>query len=137
MASSDQYTYQYDIQSRQLLLEGKLLYHWQRYHPYLSAGMGASWNTSLNYNVNIQPAFTTFSNQFANNMQTSFSYLVGLGVDVDLTDALRLGLGYRFTDFGSAKTGTSTIDTLMTTNTLAQSHIYANEILIQLSAFVL
>jgi hypothetical protein len=132
--SSNQYAYQYSILSHQLLAEGKLLYNnEQRYHPYISGGLGLSWNESKNYTVTISPPFTTFSNQFANNTTTSFSWSVGTGVDVDLTKKVRLGVGYRFTDFGKAATGNGTIDDVLTTYALSQSHLYANIIEAQLT----
>ncbi len=136
IASANQYTYQYKIQSRQLLVDGKLLYRWCNYHPYLAAGLGAGWNEVQDYTVNIQPPFTTFSNQFKNNTRSSFSYSLGFGVDVDVLENLRLGVGYRFADFGPAETGTSMIDTVSTNYTLSQPHLYSNELLVQLTAIL-
>jgi opacity protein-like surface antigen len=132
VASENTYTYQYDIQSTQVMLEGKLLYAIaEKWHPYISAGVGSSWNASQNYAVDIQPVFTTFSNQFGNKTVTSFTYLAGLGVDMDITPSARLGIGYRFTDLGNAKLAPATIDGTQTTNTLSQSHLYVNEVLAQ------
>ena len=131
LASANQYSYQYLIQAHQLLVEGKLLYNWKIYHPYFSAGIGPSFNYSQDYSVNIQPPFTTFSNQFANRNVTSFSYNVGVGVDMDVTDHARFGVGYRFTDFGSSQTGNANIDGIATSNNFSQSHLYANELLAQ------
>jgi opacity protein-like surface antigen len=136
VASQNQYSYYYHIQTRQFLAEGKVLYNWLRYHPYLAAGIGAALNESENYNVNIQPPFTTFSNQFGDNSTTSFTYSVGFGVDVDITEQARLGIGYRFAGLGKACTGNGMIDTVATSNTLSQDHLYSNEILAQFT-FVL
>ncbi len=131
--SENLYTYKYAIQSRQLLAESKLLYHCRYFHPYLSAGIGAAWNRSQSFAVNIQPPFTTLSNQFNNNTMTSFTYSVGLGLDVDMTKQARIGIGYRFADLGKSKTGNGIIDDVITQNTLSQSHLYTHEILAQLT----
>ena len=81
-------------------------------------GVGTAYNTSKNYQVNIQPAFTAVSNQFGNNLTTTFSYSLGFGVDVTVLEHVRLGLGYRFVDLGNASTGKSIIDTIATNYTL-------------------
>ena len=43
----------------------------------------------------------------------------------------RAGVAYRFTDLGSANTGTAQIDEIPISSTLKQSHLYANQILVQ------
>lgn len=134
--SANTYTYSYDINAHQLLAEAKLLYNCQQYkrfHPYVVAGMGAGFNAAHNYQVNIQPAFTTFSNQFPNQDTTSFSYSIGLGIDMDMTNKLRLGLGYRFADLGKVTLGNASIDQVPTNNNLSQSHLYTNEVVGQLT----
>jgi opacity protein-like surface antigen len=135
--SENQYSYKYFIQSHQLLIENKLLYHWHGYCPYLYAGIGAAWNNSHSFNVNIQPAFTTYSNQFQNRSKTAFTYSIGFGIDVPFGEQARLGVGYRFSDLGGAKTGNGMIDTVTTSTTLSQSHLYTNEIFAQFTALIL
>lgn len=132
-ASANQYPYQYTIQNHQLLLENKLFYAIERYHPYVLLGIGPAWNRTKNFAVNIDPPFTTFSNQFPSNTVTSFSYDIGFGMDINITEHLRFGLGYRFTDLGTAKTGKATIDQTITTNVLSQSHFYTQEGLAQIT----
>ena len=131
--SSDKFIYLYQMRSQQLLAEGKLLYNWQQYyHPYISIGLGSAFNNASHYAVNIPPCFT-FSPLFSNNKITSFAYHAGLGLDVDLTDHLRLGIGYRFSDLGQFTLGNGPIDDVPNSYTLSQSHMYLNEVLIQLS----
>jgi opacity protein-like surface antigen len=131
--SSNTYSYRYAVIGNQILVEGKLLYNICRYHPYLSLGVGAAVNEMNNYSVNIQPPFTTFSNQFADHTTTSFSYNIGLGIDFDVAPNTRFGVGYRFADFGKAETGKAMIDNVPTTNKLTTEHVYAHEVLAQLS----
>ena len=48
--SSDIYNYQYNITSRQLLAESKLLFNWhERYHPYALMGLGEAFNKASSY----------------------------------------------------------------------------------------
>lgn len=134
--SADQYSYHYDILTRQLLVESKLLYGYkERYHPYALLGLGAAFNTANDYGTNVPP-FLTFTRQYQNNTQTSFTYNVGAGIDVDILDHLRLGLGYRFADFGQFKLGNASIDTTNVSGTFSQTHLYASEILAQLTFVV-
>lgn len=134
--SADQYSYHYDILTRQLLAEGKLLYQFKEiYHPYVLLGLGAAFNKASGYSTNVPP-FLTFTRQYQNNTQTSFAYNVGMGVDVDIQEHLRLGVGYRFADFGQAKLGQGIIDTTNVSGTLSQTHLYASEILAQFTIVV-
>ncbi len=131
--SADQYTYQYSVLTRQLLAEGKLLYRFKdRYLPYILLGLGAALNDATDYETNVPP-FLTFTRQYKNHTQTSFTYTVGIGMDVDILDHLRLGLGYRFADFGQISLGNATIDTSKVNGTLSQTHLYVSEILAQIT----
>ncbi|WP_031564006.1 outer membrane beta-barrel protein [Legionella wadsworthii] len=135
--STDTFSYQYEMQAHQVLFENKLLYNWMYqslvFHPYLSGGIGVSSNTAKDYHVNIVPPFSTFSNEFTNKTRTSFSYRVGAGIDYELTNHVRLGVGYRFSDFGKVALGNATIDQVPTLNHLSQSHLYTNEVLGQIT----
>lgn len=131
--SEDQYSYHYNILTRQLLAEGKLLYQLKkRYHPYVLLGLGAAFNDASDYGTNVPP-FLSFTRQYKDNTQTSFTYSVGVGIDVDVLEHLRLGIGYRFADFGQVKLGNATIDTTSVSGTLSQNHLYASEVLAQIT----
>jgi opacity protein-like surface antigen len=148
-AAADTFQYKYHITSHQFLAQAKFLYNWHnKIHPYASFGLGTSYNRAFNYTANITPANTTLTNNFQNNAQWAFSYSVGTGVDVDIKHNWRLGVSYRFTDYGAAKTGNSIIDTAGTNNNgvfnsavgsnkhLAVNHIYSHEVMTQLSFLV-
>jgi opacity protein-like surface antigen len=131
--SADQYSYKYKGLTRQLLAEGKLLYRFkERYLPYALLGLGAAFNDANSYHTNAPP-FLTFTRQYKNNTQTSFAYALGMGIDVVILDHLRLGVGYRFADFGQISLGNATIDTTKVRGTLSQTHLYANQILAQIT----
>lgn len=129
--SDSAYSYRYQTQSQQLLAEGKL--YWiakERIQPFLMVGIGTALNKISNYQTNVPP-FLEFTPVFSNYTQINFTYAVGPGIDVSLTKAIRVGIGYRFTDLGSANTGSAQIDTIPISSTLKQSHLYANQILAQ------
>lgn len=131
--SADTYGYHYKVEARQLLVNGKLLYALNtRLHPYLFAGLGASFNRTYNY-TNTTPINLTFSRMYLNNSHTSFSYALGIGVDADITSQLRVGIGYRYAGLGTVRLGNAYIDTTPVTETLSRSNIQANEMLVQLS----
>lgn len=132
MGSANVYQYHFSIITRQLLLMGKLLTTFKQYfHPYVMAGMGAAFNNANNFYTSVPPLLT-FTKMYSHNMTTSFSYALGLGLDTDLTNNLRFGIGYRFTNLGKIQTGSATIDNNSISGTLSQSHMNANLLLAQL-----
>jgi len=134
--SADTYTYHYSIVTKQALIEGKLLYTFKQYfHPYVLFGLGAAFNKAYNYATSVPP-FLTFTRMYSDNNTTSFSYAAGVGIDTDISDHLRLGIGYRFTNLGKAELGNATINTTTVSGTLSQNHLYANEGLIQLTVII-
>jgi opacity protein-like surface antigen len=94
--------------------------------------VGESFNKSNKYKTNVPP-FITFTPVFSNHTTNSFSYKVGLGIDVDMSTDWRFGVGYRFTDFGKARLGNGVIDTVPTSSHLSQSHLHVNEVVAQLT----
>lgn len=135
-ASADSYTYNYEILTKQLSLEGKLLYTFKTiYHPYALVGLGAAFNRAQNYSTNVSP-FLAFTRTYANNTTTSFSPTIGVGFDADVTSTIRAGIGYRFTDLGKVSLGDSTIDGTPASGTLSQSHLYSSEVLAQITWMV-
>lgn len=129
--SNDTYSYRYQTKSQQLLVESKL--YWtakETIQPFLMFGMGAVFNKTSNYQTNVPP-FLAFTPAFTNHTQTNFTYAIGPGVDVGITKTMRIGLAYRFTDLGALKMGSGQIDGIPISDTLNQSHLYANQILAQ------
>ena len=131
-ASQDTYQYQYDILVRQLLIESKWLYTIQQYHPYVLAGAGVAFNTASDYTTTV-PTESNLTAEYQNYTTTSFSYALGFGVDTDLSDHVRLGLGYRFTDLGKAQLGNATYNGIPVAGGFGQTHLYAQQLLAQLT----
>lgn len=130
-ASNDTYSYSYQTQTQQLLAEGKLYWVTQEtIQPFLQIGIGAAFNKLSDYQTNVPP-FLEFTPFFSNHSQTNFTYTIGSGIDISLSKSFRLGVAYRFTDLGLAKTGSAQIDGIPISSTLKQSHLIANQILTQ------
>ena len=129
--SDNLYNYRYQTQSQQLLAEGKwYLITKESIQPFLMVGIGATFNKTSHYQTNV-PSFLEFTPAFSSHTQTNFTYAVGPGIEVSLTQSFRMGMSYRFTDLGAANTGRAQIDAIPISSTLKQSHIYANQILAQ------
>lgn len=131
--SDNSFSYRYQTQSQQLLAEGKL--YWiakESIQPFLMIGIGAAFNNTFNYQTNVPP-FLEFTPEFSNHRQTNYTYAIGPGIDISISKSIRIGMAYRFTDLGSANTGSAQIDAIPISNTLNQSHLYANQILAQLT----
>ena len=127
------YTYSYSISSQQLLLETKLLNtSFGPYHPYVLAGAGVAFNQASDYQTSV-PYSQSFTRMYQDNSNTSFSYALGTGLDMDLTEQVRLGVGYRFTDLGRVRLGDASIDGTPVGGTLAQRHLYAHELLAEVT----
>lgn len=134
--STDFFNYLYKVKSQQLLAEGKFLWRFrERIRPYVLLGLGAAFNQAYDYEVHYNHSLT-FTPLFSNNTTTQFSYSLGVGVDMDITKHWRFGLGYRFSDLGRAGLGSGVIDTTPVSDSLSQSHLYANEGVLQLSYIV-
>lgn len=131
--STDTYTYNYGVDTKQLLFDGKIFYTFRKcFRPYVLVGLGSSFNKTYNYTTDVPP-FLTFTRMYANKTNVSFSYAVGAGIDTSITSHLRIGFGYRFMDLGEANLGAANIDGTSVTGALSQAHLYANEVLTQIT----
>lgn len=102
------FIYRYRIQATRAVVTGKLLGTLQPYwHPYVSGEIGAAFNTSSGYHDTPLLEENYPMAPYANNTQTAFTWSVGFGVDAELNNHLRLGVGYQFVDLGKASLGFS------------------------------
>lgn len=129
-------TYHYRIQNRRLLLETKLLTAFKkRYHPYLLGDLGESFNKTYGYHeVSKTSADLALTPPFVSAKFSSFSYSVGLGLDFDCTNHLRLGLNYRWSQLGYAALGRNSIQESATV--INHPSLSTNEVLLELSYVV-
>lgn len=134
--SATSFSYRYNAVARQYLAEGKLLYNfYDYYHPYLELGLGVSQNVANAFQTNslsTSPVQTS-APQYPNQTSSSFSYNAGIGIDIDVLDNVRLGLGYRFANFGKVQLGNTIINTTAVNSMLSQSSFYVNEALAEIT----
>ncbi len=126
--------YAYDITSRRILAETKLLYTFRQiFHPYLNAGVGEAFNRANNYiEYPIDDgAGVPMSQPFSGNSTHCFTYAAGLGIDIDATNRIRFGFGYRYADLGKAELGTTPLQ--IDTSTIKNNNLTSNEFLFQIS----
>jgi opacity protein-like surface antigen len=126
--------YSYDVHSTRLMIEGKLLSalgEHQAINPYVSWGLGVGFNRAANYQEQplIPGAVPTAA--FDDYTQTTLAWSLGLGLDYSVTQHIRLGVGYQFSDLGSVSLGAS--PATVTLETLSFPNLYANQFRIQFS----
>ncbi len=126
-------TYQYQIQSRRASIDTKISHAFREvWHPYVSASVGAAFNRAYAYTETpITSADVPMTQPFGNHATRSLTYSAGLGVDVNITEHVRLGAGYRFVDLGNASLGVTPLQT--GTSTISSTHLHTNELLLQIS----
>lgn len=125
--------YDYSVNNKTTLVEAKLIHQWHnQLYPYVLGGIGAAFNTVKNFVTDV-PDYVTITPSFADNKTTSFSYILGLGVDFIHYHPLSIGLGYRFSDLGPIGLGSAQIRNTRLTNPIKQPHLYLNTVLIELN----
>jgi opacity protein-like surface antigen len=129
--NSDDHNYNYQILTRQALVEIKFLGNFGQpfYHPYFTLGVGEAFNSTYDYNTK-----TTDTPLFDGKRNNSFSYSAGLGVDADVYRFTRLGIGYRYANFGSANLGRGHVDDVETKE--LKTHLHTEAWVVQLTIVV-
>ncbi len=129
--------YAYHIHHSRFMATTKLLTTISLYpllHPYVSGEIGGAFNHAHGYQETPLEAGVLPMAPFADHSQTSFAWGVGVGLDYNLNQHVRLGAGYQFSDLGGASLGPTSA--ALTTQTLSLSHIYANQVRCQLTILV-
>lgn len=108
-----------------------------QFFPYFSVGLGAAFNNANDFRTRIEELGVNVTPVFRNHSQSAFPYTLGVGVDTPINQQTRLGLGYRFSDFGAASLtkGEVVINQYRAPVDFALStpHIYANQLIVQLT----
>jgi opacity protein-like surface antigen len=130
----DNFTYAYHIQPLRVMLTSKVLTtlsSHQSLHPYFSWELGAAFNRANNYHETpIIPLVAPMS-PFSSHTETSFAWGLGIGMDYNVTQHVRAGIGYQFSNLGAASLGSTSAAT--TNQTLSLSHLYTNQLRFQLT----
>ncbi|MDX2347133.1 MAG: hypothetical protein QNK11_09715 [Legionella sp.] len=139
-ASFTQYSYQFNIKTQQVLAGIKLLTtKRERYHPYGEAGLGIAFHQANNYSVSTnETGSLNFTPDFVNSNNMKFSAILGLGLDVNIYQHIRAGLGYRFSYLNTATLGNGSVNlgnaslsnsNIPVTFNPKASYLYANQLL--------
>lgn len=136
------YVYQYHQRTQQVLAIARLLFMAsETYRPYGMIGLGAAFNrvygftthTSQQGSINLAPTFQ-------GNTETSFAYSLGIGVEMNFTPHISLGVGYRFSDFGKSSFDHGQVNInnyhARVPFSLSNNHSYANQLIVDLNYFV-
>lgn len=101
------YGYDWDVSSDLLLASGKVnLFRANRILPYLSGGLGLARNQTSDYSELAFSGVTPrISPAFGDKSTNHFAYVLGAGVDVNLTRQLILSLGYEYRNLGKVSSG--------------------------------
>jgi opacity protein-like surface antigen len=102
-------SYQEKITNNRIMLETKLLATIQKFmifHPYVSVGAGRATNTAGSYTETpVAPYVVVHPESFGGHRTTSFTYAIGIGIDMELSENVRVGIGYRYAQLGNAQSG--------------------------------
>ncbi|MBN9231181.1 MAG: hypothetical protein BGO90_09220 [Legionella sp. 40-6] len=100
--TSTLYHFKYRFQAQQFLASMKLLTTtYERFHPYFSLGLGTSVNNMGRFTAITQETGSiNLTASYKARSSTQFGYAVGLGVESDVYQHVRVGIGYRFSGFG-------------------------------------
>lgn len=97
------YQYTWAVESEVLAIFARAnLSQYQRFLPYLEGSIGSAWTTASHYRETAVSGVTPrVSPMFRRHTATEFTYSLGAGIDVVLTEKIMLSLGYEFRDWGS------------------------------------
>lgn len=138
----ENYSYSYQFRRGTLLGVGKAdIVHLGCFLPYITGGIGVSFNKTSNYIEqplsNVTPRI---SPGFQSETNTYFSYMVGAGIDYTIYDYLWLSLEYNYGNFGYAKTGGGVATPTMTGFNYENEHLKnkltANNFLISITYLI-
>lgn len=108
---------------------------WDKFKPFLSAGLGIAWNKLGEMRSIMSPGLGT-NLILSGNTQNSFTWQLGAGIEYAMTKNFALDLAYRFVDMGNFISGTSFIDQASVVSGDIQpfrmNHVGANEFYIGL-----
>lgn len=124
----DNFIYNYKIQHTYVAVKGKLLAELGFVvMPWVSVGLGVGFNDAHGFH-NTPTIFEALRNpNFASHTETTFTYIVGAGVQKALNEHWQVGVGYEFADWGKSHLGRAEGQTLNTG--LSLNHFYTNGVL--------
>lgn len=129
------FIYTYRVQFSELMAGGKLLGNFQYgIHPYIEAELGVAVNNAHSFTLIPLEENVPKGNIFTNRVNTSFTYGGGFGIDKDLYDNFRMGLGLNFANWGKTALGKS--GSQATNQTLKINNLYNQQIRLKLTYII-
>ncbi len=139
-SSSTEYSYQFNTKIQQVLAGIKLLSTTkERFHPYGEAGLGIAFNRTGDYLTSTtNTGSLNFTPEFVGGKDMKISFILGLGLDANIYEHIRVGLGYRYSYFNTASLGNGSVNLGGSSSSTSQipvsfnpeaSHLYANQLL--------
>ena len=129
----DNFTYSYNVSSRQLMFESRIIYPQASWLPYVSVGIGPSWNKAYAYQEypNNETAISLKGN-FPSNTNTTFPYEAGAGLGYTYKKLL-VAFEYKYQILGDAQFG---LYSFQTNNNRLNSRLRTNQFLVNLSYLI-
>ncbi len=126
------YTYNYQVQHGHIGLKAKVFKDISySYKPWVSGSVGVGFNRAYGFNNTNLIYEAIPQNNFANNIQTSFTYTVGAGVQKILNQNWQMGMGYEFADWGKSQLSRAASQTI--NSGLNLNHLYTNGLIFNLT----
>jgi opacity protein-like surface antigen len=124
------YSYSAKISPNIFTLFGKIdIYNFHSFLPYISLGLGESWNTFTNYTQQgINDTYSQPGTQFGDNTTARFTYNFGVGIDYLINPRSTLSLGYEYADLGKVISGNGT--QLWSNTSLSMGDLTSNTVLL-------
>jgi opacity protein-like surface antigen len=129
------FEFNYKVNNQRILWENRWLSEVaDDYFFYLMGGLGIAFNRAYDFDENneLNPA-ADIDPFFKDKTTTSLTYSFGVGVETEVIEDLRLGLGYQYSDLG--KVELDTFEGQVTDDTIQTSSSPAQEILLMLTYF--
>jgi len=98
--------FHYSVRNQRIMWENKLIAKLnQRFAVYVLGGLGLAVNEAYGYEEAPRSSDVGVIQKFDDRTKDSFSYSVGLGLEMELIEQLRLGAGYQFSNLGQIRLG--------------------------------
>lgn len=126
------FNYTYKVNHMHVAIKGRLIGNYNTpLKPYISASAGVGCNRAHNFVITPTVSGEVAAPGFQSNTTTTFTYTLGIGLQMNITSQLQAAIGYEFADWGKVQLSRAPGQTMNQGPTL--NHLYGNEV--QLSLF--
>nr|HAT8715066.1 outer membrane beta-barrel protein [Legionella jordanis] len=122
------FTYTYKVRHQHIAAKAKFIGDLDYMLPYFSVGLGYGMNNSSNFSISPKIYPEIPAPPFGNNDQSAFTYSLGAGLDMPVTDNFQIGIGYEFLNWGKTQLAPAWGQT--TNSVLSLSNLYTQQFLI-------